>query len=249
MGMQGGGGGGGSASRGYQYNANLSQAMQSIWGPQAQALQGLYSGTSNLMNSQASQVPAAAAAWSSQAMPYAQAGMSQLSDIAAGGGALSQYAQPNNALAQQQLGQYSQQVGQEFGRNILPQLRTGAGISGNMGGSREALARGVAAGDAANAISRGGTDLYAQQYGIGANSAAALQQARLGAATALPGAASSVYNLGMQPYQAAWAPFMSAAGIFGGPQALTSQQSYGLGENWNNQAGNPTKGSWGFNLM
>jgi hypothetical protein len=117
-------------------------------------------------------------------------------------------------------------------------LRTGAGIGGNMGGSREALARGVAAGDASRAIAQGGTDLYAQQYGMG-----------LQAAQALPGAAQGYYNLAMQPYQAAWAPFMTAAGIFGGPTALSGQQSFGLGESWNQQRGNPQKGNWGFQLF
>ena len=106
-----------------------------------------------------------------QALPGMQAGIAGLQNLAGGGGPLAQYAQPNNALAQQQLGQYSQQVGQEFNRNIMPGIRSGAGITGNMGGSRAALAQGVAGGDAARAIAQGGTDLYAQQYGIGAQAA------------------------------------------------------------------------------
>jgi hypothetical protein len=224
--MQGGGGGGGSASQGYNYGAQLSQALQTIWGPQAAALQNMYSGTSNLMNQQAGTIQGAAQNAANQALPYS--GMQQLG----------QYATPNNQLAQQQLSQYSSQVGQEFARNVLPQLRTGAGIGGNMGGSREALARGVAAGDASRAIAQGGTDLYAQQYGIGAQAAAQLPQA-----------AQGYYNLAMQPYQAAWAPYTAAAGIFGGPQTLSGQQSFNLGEQWNNQRGNPTKPSYGFNLF
>jgi hypothetical protein len=227
MGMQGGGGGGGSASRGYNYGAQLSQALQTIWGPQGAALSNMYGGVSNLMNQQAGQVPGAAQQLSGQSLPYAQQGMRQMA----------QFANPNSALARRQLGDYSQQVGQEFARNILPQLRTGAGIGGNMGGSREALARGVAGGDAARAIAQGGTDLYAHQYDL-AQSAAGM----------LPQMAGQYFGLGMQPYQAAWAPYTSAAGIFGGPQALSGQQSFNLGENWNNQMGNPTRPSWGFNL-
>jgi hypothetical protein len=226
MGIQGGGGGGGSASRGYDYNAQLQQAMQTIWGPQAQALQNMYGGVSGLMNQQAGQIGGAAQQAANQALPYS--GLQQLA----------QYATPNNDLAQQQLSQYSQQVGQEFGRNIMPQLRTGAGIGGNMGGSREALAQGVAAGDASRAIAQGGTDLYAQQYGMG-----------LQAAQALPGASAGYYNLAMQPYQAQWAPYTAAAGIFGGPTALQASQSFGLGENWNSQIGKPTKPSYGFQLF
>ena len=226
MGMQGGGGGGGSASRGYDYAAQLSQALQTVWGPQAQALQGMYGGVSNLMTQQAPQMFGAAQGAANAALPYS--GMQQLA----------RYANPNSGLAKQQLSQYSQQVGQEFARNVLPQLRTGAGIGGNIGGSREALAKGVAAGDAAQAIAQGGADLYAQQYGIGAHAAAQL-----------PGAAQGYYNLRMQPYQAAWAPYSAAAGIFGGPTTLSAQQGINLGENWNTQKGNPQKGSWGFSLF
>jgi hypothetical protein len=228
MGVQGGGGGGGGASQGYNYSGQLSQAMQSIWGPQGEALAGMYGGVSNLMNSQAGQIGGAARDQAGQVMPYAQQGLANLA----------QYANPNNGLAQQQLSQYSQQVGQEFGRNIMPQIKSGAGLGGNMGGSRMALAQGVAAGDASRAIAQGGTDLYAQQYQLAAQ-----------AAQALPGAASQVYNLGMQPWQAQWAPYTAAAGIFGSPQALTRQQNVSMGENWNNQKQNAQKGSWGFNLM
>lgn len=223
--IQGGGGGGGSASQGYNYSNALNQAVQTIWGPQAKALQQMYGGVSNLMGQQAGQVGGAASRLAAQAMPYS--GMQQLG----------QYANPNSGLAQRQLSDYSQQVGQEFGRNILPQIRSGAGLSGNMGGSRAALAQGVAAGDAARAIAQGGTDFYAQQYGLG-----------LQAAQALPAAAQSYFNLGMAPYQAQWAPYTAAAGIFGGPQVLSASQGINLGENWNNQRGNPTKGSWGFGI-
>lgn len=226
MGVQGGGGGGGGASRGYDYAAQLSQALQTVWGPQAAALQQMYGGATNLMNQQSGQMFGTASAAANAALPYS--GMQQLA----------QYANPNTGLAQKQLSQYSEQVGQEFARNILPQLRTGAGIGGNMGGSREALAKGVAAGDASRAIAQGGTDLYAQQYGIGAQAAAQL-----------PGAAMGYYNMRMQPYQAAWAPYTAAAGVFGGPTTLSAQQGINLGESWNAQQQNKQKGSWGFQLF
>lgn len=225
--IQGGGGGGGSASRGYNYSGNLSQALQTIWGPQAAGLQQMYGGVTNLMNQQAGQIGAAANQALGRTMPQAQQGLNLMA----------QYANPNSGLAQKQLGQYSEQVGQEFARNILPQIRTGAGLGGNMGGSRAALAQGVAAGDAAQAIAQGGTDLYAQQYALASQ-----------AAQMLPQLASQVFNLGMAPYQARWAPYTSAAGIFGGPQVLSGSQSIGMGENWNTQRGNPTKGSWGFGI-
>ena len=73
----------------------------------------------------------------------------------------------------------------------------------------------------------------------------------LGAAGQLPGAAGQYYNMTMQPYQAAWAPYMTMAGILGGPTALSGSQGISMGENWNTQQqkGNPTKPSYGFSLF
>jgi hypothetical protein len=83
-----------------------------------------------------------------------------------------------------------------------------------MGGSREALAKGVAAGDAAQAISQGATDFYGAQYGLA-------QQA----AGALPGMAGAVANLGMMPLQAQWMPWQAQQGILGGPAVLNRSNS------------------------
>lgn len=253
MGISGGGGGGGSASQGYQYQNQLSQALsgQSIWGPQAGALTNMYTGATNVANRQAATVPGAAARVGAATSPYGYQGLAALGKIAGGGGPLAQYTTPNNALARQQLSQQSAAIGQDFSRNILPTIRAGAGSLGGMGSSREALAKGVAAGDAARAISQAGTNLYAEQYGIGANAAAAQQQAMLGAGQALPEAAAGVYNLGMQPYQAQWAPYSALAAILGGPTALSSsiQQSQNIGEGWNAGVGNPRNNSFGFQLF
>jgi hypothetical protein len=221
MGIQGGGGGGGGAQQGYQYNQSLSQQAQNLWAPNAQALQGLYGQATNLMGQQGNM----------------QGVAQNVLKGAMGGGALGQYAQPNNQLAAQQLQDYSSQVGQNFNREILPGIRGQAGRTGNMGGSRAALAQGVAAGDAASAIAQQGRGLYADQYGIGAQAAAHLPQA-----------ISQMYNLGMAPYSAAWAPLSSAAGIFGGPTVLSTGQTQAFGEDWNRGTQKGTKPSWGFSL-
>ena len=256
MGVSGGGGGGGGSSQGYDYQTQLQQqlsgGMQSIWGPQASALSGLYGQAGKTLQGQ-SGIQGAAGKQVGQVMPGAQAGMQGLQRLAAGGGPLSSYAAPNNALAKQQVAQLSKDIGQNFQREILPGIRSGAGLAGALGSSRDKLAQGVAAGDAAQAIASGASDLYAQQYGIGAQAAAGQTDAMLGAAGQLPGAAAQTYNLGMMPYQAAWAPLMSAAGIFGDPTALSKQfgisQSVGAGESWNKGSQGKTKPQWGFNLF
>ncbi len=228
MGVSGGGGGGGSANQGYNYSRGLTQSLQNIWGPQASALSGMYSGASNLMNTQAAQMPGAANAALGAVNPQAQAGL----DLTA------QYANPNSALASQLLSNYSDQVGQNFNRVIMPGIRSDAGITGNMGGSRAALAQGVAAGDAAQSIAQGATDIYSHQYDVA-------QQA----AASLPQMASQVYNLAMAPWAAQWAPYSSAAGIFGGPTALSTSQGQTIGEQWNAALGNPTKPNYGLQLF
>ena len=139
-------------------------------------------------------------------------------------------------------------IGTNFARNIMPQLRTGAGIGGNMGGSREALARGVAAGDASRSISNAATDLYGQQYGIAANAAAGATDARLNAANALPGAASQAFNLGMSPFQSAWAPIAALAQILGDPTILQRTASGGWDLNRGSSSSQGRSSQFGLQL-
>lgn len=211
-------------------------STQDIWATQAPYLQNLYSAAQGLFGQQQGQVPGAANAYAQEGLGGARAGMASMQDIAATGGPVGQYATPNNALAQQQLSEMSQNIGNEFQRNVLPSLNSAAGIAGAQGGSRNALGRGLAASDAQSQIAQAGTNLYGQQYGIGAQAAGAATQARLNAAGELPGMGASLYNLGMSPYTAQWAPMTALASMIGGPTALTTASS--------KQSGKKT----GFNL-
>jgi hypothetical protein len=188
-------------------------------------LQNLYSQAQGLFNSQSALVPGASNAYAQEGLTGARAGMSSMMDLAQTGGPVSQYANPNNALAQQQLSQMSQNIGQNFQRDVLPALNSAAGVAGAQGGSRNALARGVAASDAQSQIAQAGTSLYGTQYGIGAQAAGAATQARLDASGALPGMGESIYNLGMSPYTAQWAPMTALASMIGSPTTLTSAKS------------------------
>lgn len=214
---------GSSSSSGWGYGYNAAQSMQDIWGPQASALTGLYGDATALAGKQQTQAPAAATGLVRSLMPGAQSGFQQMV----------QFANPNSDLARQQTANLADTVGTEFNRAILPGIRSGAGIGGNMGGSREALAKGVAAGDAARAISEGGTNFFANAYNQAAN-----------AASQLPAMAGQVFNLGMTPFQAAWAPLQSLASILGGPTALG--QSQAVGENWQQQMSKSR--NFGFSL-
>lgn len=216
------------SSSGYGYNQSLAQSIngQGVWGPQAQALSGMYGQATGLANQQQGQVGAAANKLSQPGVAASQAGLTSLQGIANMQGPLAQFANPNSALAQQQLSNATSDITQNFQRSILPSITQGAGLTGNIGGSRMALAQGTAMGDAASAISKAGTDIYSNIYNTAAQSAAGLTDAASQAAGMLPTVAQGIYNLGMSPFQASWAPLTSLAGILGGPTTL----SYGASQ-------------------
>lgn len=243
-----------SNSSGYSYNEGLSQAVsqsgQSIWGPQGAALGGLYGQASNLMGQQGN-AGQAAQNQVNAVMPGAQAGMGAVQNIAGGQTALDPFTNPNSALARRQTADLAATVGNEFNRNILPGIRSNSGQVGQIGSSRDALARGVAGGEAARAISEGGTNFFANAYNTAANAAGQKTSAMLGAGQSLPGMAAGIYNLGMSPQQAAWAPLAAAGSIFGGPTALS--QSYSLAQNQQRgeqfQEGQSSGRQFGFNFF
>lgn len=228
MGFSSGSSSNNSSGSSYGYATSLAQSMQSAWQPQAAALTGMYANAASLAARQGKQVPGAANALIGQTMPGAQYGLSQMQ----------QFANPNSALAAQQTANLANTVGQQFNQQILPGIRSGAGIGGNMGGSREALAKGVAAGDAARAISEGATNFYANAY----NQAQA-------AAAQLPSMAGQVFNLGMTPFQAAWAPLQSLGAALGiGPTTLNRTQAMSEQQNWQQQMASGKESKFGFQL-
>lgn len=80
----------------------------------------------------------------------------------------------NNDLTQRQIGDLADTVGENFNRVIMPSINQGATGAGQFGSSRQGVAQGIAAGDAANAISRGATQalLGGQQVALQAQSQA-----------------------------------------------------------------------------
>ena len=80
----------------------------------------------------------------------------------------------NNDLTQRQIGDLADTVGENFNRVIMPSINQGATGAGQFGSSRQGVAQGIAAGDAANAISRGATQalLGGQQTALQAQSMA-----------------------------------------------------------------------------
>lgn len=257
MGMSSGSSNQSSSSNSYGYSQNLAQSVNAsasnVWGDQAKFLTPAYSAASDLQRRQQGQVESSAAKYGTQGYADSQAGVGALRDIAGTGGASAAYASPNNDLARTQLARMTSDIGDEFRRSILPSIQSSAGQVGAIGGSRAALAKGVAAGDAATAIGNAATDLYGRQYEIGANSAAQADANRLNAGQALPGAASSSYNLGMSPFSAAWGPISSLMSALGGPTVLSSSmglsQAQSGSENWGQSSSSGSSRNWGFQFF
>jgi len=203
-------------------NMNSSQA---IWGGQSPFLEQLYNSAQGLFNQQQGPVWANSTGLAQEGLAAGRAGINSMQDIARSGGPVGQYAQPNNALASQQLAAMSGDIGQNLQRNVMPSLNSAAGVAGGLGGSRNAIGRGLAASDAQRQIADAGTNLYGRQYEIGAQAAGAATQARLGAASELPGMGASQYNLGMSPFTAMWAPMTALASMIGSPTPLTTASS------------------------
>ena len=126
-------------------------------------------------------------------------------------------------------------------------------MSGGIGGGRHAIAQGVAMGDAAQAVAQAGTSIYGNMYNTAAQAAAGQSDAMLSAGSALPGAATSAYNLGMSPFSSAsGGRIHSSPRILGGPTVLGS--SYGMSqaasgaENWGTATSKGKSSQLGLNL-
>lgn len=246
-----------SSSNSYGYSQNLAQSINAsqsnVWGDQAKFLTGGYQQASDLAGQQGKTIGADAAKYGTQGYSDSQAGVGALRDVAGTGGASATYANPNNDLARTQLAAMTSDISDQFRRSILPSIQSSAGQVGAIGGSRAALAKGVAAGDAARTIGNAATDLYGRQYEIGANAAAQADSNRINAAGALPGAATASYNLGLSPYSSAWGPISSMMSAIGGPTVLSNSlgvsQAQSGSENWGQSQSAGSSRNWGFQFF
>lgn len=240
MGMSAGSSNGNSSSSGYGYSTNLAQSVnqsnQNVWGGQAAPLTDLYA---------KAQTQAGAGVDSSMTQKSA-GGVEALSQIAQGNTALDPFTNPNSDLARQQLQDASTQIGNQFSRVTLPGLTSAAGTQGALGGSRDALARGVAASDAQQQIGQAGTSIFSNMWNNAAQAAAGKTDAMLSAGQALPGAALQQYGLN-------WAPLGQLSQILGGPTVLGNSmgvsQAGGQSENWNSSKSSQSASQFGFNFF
>lgn len=147
----------------------------------------------------------------------------------------------NSAAQQAQIGQLGDELGAFFQNQILPGIgRTAVGVGG-LGGSRQGVAQGIAAGEAARAFSGGVADIMSSGR---AQQLAALQGA-VGAGSAGIQGAGQLFGLGAAPFSAQFSPLLNLASIIGGPTVLSENQA----SSQSRTSSRSSSGSFGFGLF
>jgi hypothetical protein len=189
--------------------------LRQLWG------QGL-----NLANQQGAGPGQAAGAISNQLMPGLMQNMGQLTDnpfLTQ----LQQMSNPNNAMVQQNVDLMGQDLQRQFNESILPGISGNAIAGGALGGGRQGIAQGLAAQGVSDAFARGSADIRNQAYGQ-AQQAAGMGGNLLGQGIQTSfGAAPTLMNLGMSPYQQAWMPLQQLGGLIGSPTTIGNSFSRG----------------------
>jgi hypothetical protein len=208
-----------SAGGGFNQSGQQATSGQNVWGAQGGALGDLYAQAQALIGGQS---------------PYGQAG-AQVGQ--AGANAWQGQLTPGaNPYFDQSVQASIDQATESFKRQVLPELDARSVGAGQLGGSRDQLARGEAAGLFGQSVAQTAAQQRAQMYEGDQNRV--------------------LQAIGLTPamQQSQYAPLSVAASLIGGPTVLNQAQSSGWGnaQNWQqaqseSQAGGKG-GSKAFNM-
>jgi hypothetical protein len=179
------------------------------------------------------QAQAASQGMVGQAMPGMQAAMKSATALS----------DPKSQIAAQAASLQSG-LGQMFRQEMMPALKSNAIASGGFGGGRQGIAEARGAGQLADAYTKGYGDIVA-----GANATA------LGAGELAGSLGGQIYNLGMMPSMAGFAPLQAMAGLLGSPTVLQSSMGRSSGKGGSHSEGKMKSKSggsgWntGFNIL
>ena len=121
----------------------------------------------------------------------------------------------SNPYLSQQIGGLGQDIGNFYNQQILPGINQQASYAGGTGGARGQIAGGLAAQAALQQFQQGATGLRSSAYDTGI------------------GNLNNLYNLGMAPWAAQWAPLQGLMQVLGSPTVLS---------------GGGTSGGWNANV-
>ena len=264
-----------SSSSGETGSFDRSQSGQDVWGAQSPYLSQLYNMGSGLAGQQGG-IGDAAANMSGNYLGQMQGlvdrmGGNYTNPYQQGLGSFnpsqtSQYANAQNPYAQQQVEQFGSNLGQFFREQINPAITGNSQQVSQMGGSRQGLAQAGAINTLGQQFQQGATGIMNNAYNTGAGMAQAADQMRLsgmGQAGQLAGMGQgmnlqgmgqamqsmpNMFNMGMQPYQAAWMPLQNLAGLLGGPTVLGQSQSMGGSYGRQQSSGSSSGSSFGMEI-
>lgn len=163
--------------------------------------------------------------------------------VGAASQALRQQAFGANPQLGEQIGQLGQDIGRQFNQQILPGIQSEAIGAGQLGGGREGVAQGLGIQASQDAFQRGATDLRSADIQRRLEAAGALgglglgQQQQTAGQLATAGGLNlggldqlgNLFNLGLAPFQAEFAPLQNLAGIIGDPTVLSQSQGFSQG--------------------
>ncbi len=216
---------GGSAER----TRGDSESQSFVWPEQARFLQRLYGQAEQLFQQQQGDIGAAARMYSQQALQPVQTGLQTLGNVASGMTPGMQFMADRfsqaNPFLEQSIADYGQDIARNMAENILPEIRSGGVATGQLGGSRDYIAQGMAAQEAQRTFARGAQSM--RMNDLGARTAAAQQftGSQLAATAGMFQGAPMVSNLGMMPYNAAWMPALQLSNVYGRPTVLSRSES------------------------
>lgn len=239
---------GSSSSEGYGYNLSSAQSgsQQQIAGGQAGHLDDLYgrANTQSLDQTGAQTLQSQ----NNLSMNRAFGAQSQLGTMAQTGGASAGFLDTNRELESRQIADLGTNLGNFFNEQLMPGIQGNAVGVGALGGGRQQLAQGQAAGQVAQQYQQGVT-------GIMANSQQARQQAAgqvdanvLGASQGIGQLGGMINNLGMSNMNADWAGLNNFAGLLGSPTVLSNSFSVGSSQSENQTSAQANNKSSSFSI-
>jgi hypothetical protein len=143
------------------------------------------------------------------------------------GASFQNFMQPNNQMAQQQIGLLGQNLADQFNNQIMPGINSNAQMTGQFGGGRQGVAQGLAAQGISRAFAEGSSNIQNNAYNQ------ALQATNMGANWNTQNAMAGLSGLGQQQ-QMQWSPYLNMAQVLGGPAMTGTGKS--SGSSWNFEA-------------
>ena len=137
----------------------------------------------------------------------------------------------------------------QFGRNVLPGIRTEAQQAGQIGGTRQGIAEGIAAGDLTKSIGNTTADIYGNAFGQQLGAQGQALQGILGAQQADVTAGLTAESLTNQNYQQYIQSLLQGTGQVGGQLGQGLGLGYGAIGTGVGQAGNLFSGGNALQLQ